>query len=106
MRARPGLGAHLGWLLAGALISSGVVGYLTGLLLVPFGLVLTVCCARWYRSAWPTFLVGLGLGPVTLLIDDLATSDQRWWSVALFSIGLILMALGLLLDSRRVAHGR
>ena len=49
------LGTFL-WFLSGVLMSFGLVGYFTGLLLLPLGVGLTVYAGRSHRSSWPCFL--------------------------------------------------
>src|SRR3546814_2751331 len=62
------------WVAAGALISIGVVGFLTGLVLLPFGIILAGSAAGGHERSWPGFVIGLGIGPVALLADDMGDS--------------------------------
>jgi len=86
------------WLGAGALVSFGIVGFLTGLVLLPFGVALAFSAARTRPSAWPWFLVGLGIGPVALLGRDVAGADPATGAVAAYWLGAALVASGVALS--------
>lgn len=87
--------AELTWLGSGALISFGIVGFLTGLVLVPFGVALAFVAARTRQAAWPLFLVGLGLGPTVLLSDDAVAAEPPAGAVPAFWVGLALLVAGM-----------
>lgn len=85
--------------LAGALLSFGVVGFFTGLVLVPFGIALTISADHSHRSAWPCDFVGLGTGPIVLLSGDAFAADPPSASVPDFVAGVHLVVAGLALWS-------
>lgn len=60
----------LAWLAAGTLISVGLIGFFTGLILVLFGLALLVWAFDRKVPDMPAFLVGLGVGPLLLFRDE------------------------------------
>jgi hypothetical protein len=93
------------WIAAGALVSFGVVGFLTGLVLVPFGVALAYSAARTGASAWPAFLVGLGLGPIILLAGDLAQEEPPTGAVPVFWAGVALLVVGAVLSAHAVLSG-
>jgi hypothetical protein len=90
---------ELMWLAAGALISFGLVGFLTGLVLVPFGIALAVSATRAYPRGWSWLEVGAGLGPVALLGDDVTATQPPAGTVGGFWIGTGLLAVGLILSA-------
>lgn len=98
-KSRPDVdGSRPSWDLAklvvsGALISFGLVGFFTGLLLVPVGVWLATTVRPANRS-WPGLILGLGLGPVALLSDDLTKADPPSMAVPVFWVGLILSVTG------------
>ena len=85
------------WLLAGALLSFGLVGYLTGLVLVPLGIALATWAAARHGAGRPWSLIGLGLGPVVLLSGDVTAAEPPTGAVPAFSVGVVLMATGVAL---------
>lgn len=98
------------WLLCGALLGFGIVGLLTGAVLLPFGLsLLMYLLVSKTRRSW-LGLVGLGLGPVILFRDNLVgfndqgckvtsggTVCRAGWAVPGFYVGLGCIALGALI---------
>lgn len=95
----------LKWLLAGALLSFGLVGYFTGLVLVPFGIALAVSAFGSHRPAWPWSIVGLGLGPVVLLSGDVASTDPPSGTVPVFWVSVALLIVGVALSAVAVRRG-
>lgn len=91
----------LKWLLAGALVSFGVVGFLTGLILVPFGIALATAAAYTDRMEWPWCIVGLGLGPAVLLGDDAFAAERPSGTVSGFWVGIVLIVSGVVLAAVR-----
>jgi hypothetical protein len=81
-------------MLSGALIGFGLVGFLTGLVLVPFGVTLAVLLGvrrQWGSgAAW----VGAALGPLVLLYGDLTVPTPPSGVAVGFSIGVGLAVLG------------
>ena len=82
------------WLLSGMLMSFGVLGFLTGLVVLPFGVGVAVHAGRSHRSSWPWFMPGLGLGPVVLLSDDVVSEHSPAGAVPVFWVGVALVVLG------------
>ena len=58
------------WFACGALLGFGVVGFFTGLVLVPFGIALLVHLWNRRVPGWWLVLVGAGTGPVALFWGD------------------------------------
>lgn len=87
----------VGWLIAGMLISFGIVGLLTGLLLLPFGITLAIWAARRQRGdGWPAFVIGLGTGPVVLLGGDVVgQGEPPTAAVPAFWIGVACVLVGI-----------
>lgn len=90
---------ELMWLAAGALISFGVVGFLTGLVLVPFGIALAASATRACPRGWSWLVVGLGLGPTVLLGDDVTAAEPPAGTVVGFWIGTGVLSAALMLSA-------
>src|SRR3546814_3686809 len=87
------------WVAAGALISIGVVGVLTGLVLLPFGIILAGSAAGGHELSWPVFVIGLVIGPVALLADDMGDSVPASGGDPAFWVGVAHIVLGTLLSA-------
>ena len=103
------------WFLCGALFGFGLVGFLTGLLLIPFAIALFVYLWNRRVPGWWLALVGAGSGPVVLFWGDVfGYPDGGCKSVSGgyicrasgavpgFITGLVLVASGVLLGALRL----
>ena len=98
------------WLVCGALFGFGIVGFFTGLLLIPFGIALLRHLIRRRAAGWWLMVVGLGLGPIVLFWGDVVGHPdgdcivyargfecRASAAVPAFTVGVLLCAIGLLL---------
>lgn len=98
------------WLLCGALFSFGIIGFLTGLLLLPFAVALLVHLRRRQMPGSWASLIGAGVAALTLFWGDVVghpaancvsndheTACRASASVPGFFVGIAVIGIGILL---------
>lgn len=97
-------------MVCGALFGFGIVGFFTGLLLIPFGIALLCYLIRRRIAGWWLMVLGAGLGPLVLFWGDVVGHPdgdcivhsrgfecRASAAVPGFTVGVLLVAIGLLL---------